>query len=39
MVVGTLTGKAILKKIPKKTFTVAFEVVLAGIALYLIISG
>ena len=39
VVVGTLTGKAILKKIPKKTFTVAFEVVLAGIALYLIFSG
>lgn len=38
VIAGTIVGKSILKKISKRVFTAIFEIVLAGIAAYLILA-
>lgn len=39
VIVGTLLGKALLARIPKRVFTILFEGVVVALALYLIASG
>lgn len=39
VIVGTLVGKRLLGHIPEKAFTIFYQIVLAAIALYLIVSS
>jgi len=39
VILGTLTGKRLLGRLPRRTFTRLFEVVLAGIGVYLLVGA